>query len=125
MDWKSTQQKRDEFEKNSTVVSNDVFTDFETEDNDQTKTVSRQVEGQLAVDVRKRVKAPDDAVVSIVEADQQHWLSDVTAANDYRMTVKCNGTEKTFNTYSAHENFKRLLNWLDADPETPIGGEED
>lgn len=125
MDWKSTQQKRDEFEKNSTVVSNDVFTDFETEDNDQTKTVSRQVEGQLAVDVRKRVKAPADAVVSIVEADQQYWLSDVTAANDYRMTVKCNGMEKTFNTYSAHENFKRLLNWLDADPETPIGGEED
>lgn len=125
MDWKSTQQKRDEFEKNSTVVSNDVFTDFETEDNDQTKTVSRQVEGQLAVDVRKRVKAPADAVVSIVEADQQYWLSDVTAANDYRMTVKCNGTEKSFNTYSAHENFKRLLNWLDADPETPIGGEED
>jgi hypothetical protein len=125
MDWKSTNEKRNEFEKNSIVVSNEVFTDFETEDNDQTKTVSRQVEGQLAVDVRKRVQAPENAPVFVVEVDQQYWLSDVTAANDYRMVVQCNGVEKSFNTYSAHENFKRLLNWLDAAPETPIGGEED
>jgi hypothetical protein len=125
MDWKEQYRKREEFEKNSTVVSEDVFVDFNTEAADETETVSRLVEGQLAVDVRKRVKAPADAPVFLVEVAQDYWLSDVTAERDYRMTVKCNGVEKKFNFYSAHENFKRLLNWLDADPDTPIGGEED
>jgi hypothetical protein len=125
MDWKEPFRKRDEFEKNSTVVVNDVFVDFETEDNDKTETVERLVEGQLAVDVRKRVKAPVDAPVFIEEVKEDCWLSDITADSDYRMTVKCNGVEKKFNFFSAHENFKRLLAWLDADPETPVGGEED
>lgn len=125
MDWHEQYRKRNEFEDNSTVVSQDTFVDFDTEDNDETETVARLVEGQLAVDVRKRVKAEADAPVILVEIKQDVWLSDVTAECDYRMTVKCNGVEKSFNFYSAHENFKRLLNWLDADPETPVGGEED
>lgn len=125
MDWKEQYRKRNEFEDNSTVVTDDVWVDFDTEENDKTETVARLVEGQLAVDVRKRVKAADNAPVILVEVVQEYWLSDITAENDYRMTVKCNGVEKVFNSYSAHENFKRLLNWLDADPETPIGGEED
>jgi hypothetical protein len=125
MHWNELARKQKEFEKDSTVISDDLFVDFDTEDDDETETVARLVEGQLAVDVRKRVKAPADAPVVMVEVRQEYWLSDVTAENDYRMTVKCNGVEKTFNFYSAHENFKRLLNWLDADPETPIGGEED
>lgn len=131
MDWKAHDRKRKEqaqqyksFEE-SPVVTKDVFVDFDTEDNDETKTVARQVEGQLAVDVRRRVKAPADAPVVVVEVDQQYWLSDITAANDYRTTVKCNGVEKTFSTFSARENFRMLLEWLDADPETPVGGEED
>lgn len=130
MDWKAhdrlrkeQNQKHDEF-RVAPIVSFDVFVDSDTEDNDETQTIAREVEGQLAVDVRKRVKAPADAPVVVVEIDQQVWLSDITADNDYRTTVKCNGVEKTFNTYSARENFRKLLEWLDEDPEAPVGGEE-
>lgn len=131
MDWKAHDRKRKEqdqqyksFEE-APVVAQDVFVDSETEDNDETKTVAREVEGQLAVDVRKRVNAPADAPVVVVEVDQQVWLSDITADNDYRTTVKCNGVERTFNTYSARENFRKLLEWLDESPDTPVGGKED
>lgn len=116
MDFKKLDRKRKDFAQDSTVVSENVFVDEETEDRDETKTVERLVEGQLAVDVRKRVSAPVDAPVFVVEVDQQTWLSDLTSDNDYRMTVKCNGFERTFNTYSASENFRKLVEWLDEDP---------
>jgi hypothetical protein len=116
VDFKELDRKRKAFKQDSKIVSEDVWVDTETEDNDETRTVERVLEGQLAVDVRKRVKASADAVVSIVEVDQQTWVSDITASNDYQMTVKCNGVEKSFNTYSASENFRKLVEWLDEDP---------
>lgn len=116
MNWKELDRKRAAFKQDSTIISEDVRVDGETEDNDQTKTVARMIEGQLAVDVRKRVKAPADAPVTVVEVDQQVWLSDITGSNDYQMTVKCNGVERSFNTFSASENFRKMVEWLDEDP---------
>jgi hypothetical protein len=90
--------------------------------NDETKnTVTRQVEGKLAEDVRKRVKAGSDVPVFITEDEGVYWLSELTAANYYEMTVKCNGVEKSFELMTASRNFEALLNWLDEDPNTPIG----
>ena len=106
----------------STVIEEDG--ELITLNNDEpTETVTRQVEGKLAEDVRKRVKAAPDAPVFITETDSVVWLSELTAENDYRMIVKCNDVEKSFNHSAAWLNFDRLLVWLDEDPETPIGGE--
>lgn len=116
MNWKELDRKRAAFKQDSTVISENVWVDEETEDKDETKTVERLIEGQLAVDVRKRVEAPSDAPVTMVEVDQQTWASDITSSNDYRMTVKCNGVEKSFSTYSASENFRKMVEWLDEDP---------
>lgn len=116
MDLKKLDRRRKAFQQDSTIIAQDVWVDEETEDKDETKTVERLIEGQLAVDVRHRVNAPAGAPVTIVEVDQQTWLSDITADNDYRMTVKCNGVERTFNTYSASENFRKLVEWLDEEP---------
>lgn len=115
MNYKELDRKRKAY-KEAPITSESVWVDTETEDNDETKTVERLIDGQLAVDVRKRLDAPLDAPVFIVEVDQQTWLSDITSSNDYNMTVKCNGTEKTFNTFAASENFRKLVEWLDEDP---------
>lgn len=77
MDWKAHDRKRKAqdqqykaFEEGP-LVFQEVSVDFATEDHDETKTVAREVEGQLAVDVRKRVNAPADAPVVVVEVAQQ------------------------------------------------------
>jgi hypothetical protein len=106
----------------STVIEEDG--EMITLNNDeQSETVTRQVEGKLAEDIRKRVKAAPDAPVFITEKDGVYWLSEITAESYYEMTVKCNGVEKEFDHGAAWLNFQYLLEWLDEDPETPISGE--
>ena len=106
----------------STVIEEDG--EMITLHNDETaEIVTRQVEGKLAEDIRKRVKAAPDAPVFITEKDGVGWLSTLTAENYYEMTVKCNGVEKEFHLGAAWLNFDHLLAWLAEDPETPIGGE--
>lgn len=111
-----------ELVKKSTVVEEDG--EKITLNNDaKSETVTRQVEGKLAEDIRKRVKASPDAPVLITEKDGVYWLSELTAENYYEMTVKCNGVEKEFNHGAASLNFDYLLVWLAEDPETPIDEE--
>jgi hypothetical protein len=124
-----------EFQKQNKVVHSDselvekstvVYEDGEqiTINNDeQSEIVTRQVEGKLAEDIRKRVKAAPDTPVFITEKDGVYWSSELTAENYYEMTVKCNGVEKEFNLGAASLNFDHLIAWLAEDPETPIGGE--
>lgn len=100
----------------STVVSQETVMDDTTKNSAQTETVERLIEGKLAEDVRKRVMAPDDAPVTIVEVNLKYWHSDWTSETDYRMIIKCNGAEEEFETYSAQQNFKKLLEWLDEEP---------
>lgn len=112
-----------ELVKKSTVVEEDG--EQITLNNDaKSKTVTRQVEGKLAEDIRKRVKAAPDAPVLITEKDGIYWLSELTAENYYEMTVKCNGVEKEFNHWAASLNFDYLLTWLAEDPETPVDGKD-
>ena len=111
-----------EVEEKRTAVEEDGETIYLNNDS-PTETVTRAVEGKLAEDVRKRVKATPDAPVLITEEDTVYWLSELTAENYYRMTVKCNGIEKSFGHSAAWLNFDRLLVWLDENPETPIGDE--
>lgn len=106
----------------STVIEEDG--EQVTLNNDErSETVTRQVEGKLAEDIRKRVKAATDAPVFITEKDGVYWLSELTAENYYEMTVKCNGVEKEFNHGAAWLNFDHLLAWLAQDPEAPIDRE--
>jgi hypothetical protein len=133
MDYYKILEKHDEFEKNSTVLSakEDVKvrrTYIEDEDvtlnnDEKTETVERLVEGKLAEDVRKRAKAAPDAPVLITEVEGLYWLSEVTADNFYNTTIRVGNVEKKFHLDGAHLNFEALLNWLDEDPETPIGDE--
>lgn len=133
MDYYKILDKHDEFEKNSTVVSADEEvtvrrTYIEDEDvtlnnDEKKKTVERLVDGKLAEDVRKRVKASPNEPVLITEVEGLYWLSELTADNYYNTTIRCGSAEKVFNLSSAHRNFEALLNWLDEDPETPIGDE--
>lgn len=104
------------FQDDSTVASQEIIVDDTTKNSPQTETVERLITGKLAVDVRKRVLAADDAPVSIVEVSRTYWLTDWTSETDYQMTVKCNGVEQEFDRYSAQENFKKLLEWLDEEP---------
>jgi hypothetical protein len=120
MSWKELDQKLNKFQDDSTVVSQEIVVDGITKNSAQTETVERLIEGKLAEDVRKRVLAPADAPVVIVEVSLKSWLTDWTSETDYQMIVKCNGVEVEFERYSAHENFKKLLEWLD---ETPYEGE--
>lgn len=133
MDYYEIIKKHEDFENNSKVVSEDEKvtehrTYIEDEDvtlnNDEKMTlVERQVEGKLAEDIRKRVKATPDAVVLITEEETLYWLSELTAEMNYRTVIKCAGVEKKFNLSAAHRNFEALLNWLDEDPDSPIGEE--
>ena len=97
--------------------------DVTLNNDEKKKTVERLVEGKLAEDVRKRVKASPNEPVSSPEVEGLYWLSEVTADNYYNTTIRCGAVEKKFNLYAAHLNFEALLNWLDEDPETPIGDE--
>lgn len=106
----------------STVIEEDGET-ITLNNDERSETVTRQVEGKLAEDIRKRVKASPDAPVFITEKDGVYWLSELTAENYYEMTVKCNGVEKEFEHGAAWLNFDYLIAWLSEDPETPIGGE--
>jgi hypothetical protein len=124
-----------EFQNSNKVVSTDselveksvvVEEDGEmiTINNDErAEIVTRQVEGKLAEDIRKRVKAASDSPVFITEKDGVCWLSELTAENYYEMTIKCNNVEKVFDHGAAWLNFDRLLVWLDEDPETPSDDE--
>lgn len=103
-------------QEDSTVVSQEIVVDGITKNSAQTETVERLIEGKLAEDVRKRVMAPADAPVTIVEVNLKYWHSDWTSETDYRMVVKCNGAEEEFERYSAQENFRKLLEWLDEEP---------
>lgn len=133
MDYYKIIDAHEKFEKNSTVISSDekvtkrstyIEDEGVTLNNDEKqKTVERLVEGKLAEDVRKRVKASPDAPVLITEVEGLYWLSEVTADNYYNTTIRCGNVEKKFNLYAAHLNFEALLKWLDEDPETPIGDE--
>lgn len=104
------------FQDDSTVESREIVMHGVTKNSSETETVERLVEGKLAEDVRKRVMAPADAPVVVVEANLKYWLSDHTSNTDYQMTVKCNGAEVEFDTYSAQQNFRKLLEWLDEEP---------
>jgi hypothetical protein len=104
------------FQNDSTVASHEVVVDGITKNSPQKETIERSVEGKLADDVRKRVMAPADAPVTVVEVNEMHWLTDWTSDTDYRMVVKCNGVEEEFDSYSAADNFRRLLEWLDEEP---------
>jgi hypothetical protein len=116
MNWKELDRKLNEFQQDSTVVSQEIAVEGTTKISPQTETVERLIEGRLAEDVRKRVMAPADAPVVIVEVNLKYWLTDWTSETDYRMIVKCNGVENEFERFSAHENFKKLLEWLDEEP---------
>ena len=109
-------QKLVKFQDDSTVASKEIIVDGTTKNSPQTETVERLIEGKLAEDVRKRVLAAADAPVTIVEVNLTYWISDWTSETDYRMIVKCNGAEEEFDRYSAQENFKKLLEWLDEEP---------
>lgn len=133
MDYYEIIDAHDKFESASTVISSTEKvtkrrTYIEDEDvtlnNDEKKqTVERLVEGQLAEDVRKRVKASPHEPVLIVEIEELYWLSELTADMNYNTTIRCGSVEKKFNLDNAHRNFEALLNWLDEDPNTPIGDE--
>lgn len=133
MDYNEIMNKYDEFEKTSKIVSETekvverrtyIEDEDVTLDNDEkTKTVERQVEGKLAEDIRKRIKAAPDAVVLITEIDELWWLSEVTCESNYKTTIKCGEVEKKFNLDGGDQNFAALLKWLDEDPDSPIGGE--
>lgn len=133
MDYDKIMNKHDEFEKTSKVVSEtesvvECRTYIEDEDvtlnnDEKTKTVERQVEGKLAEDIRKRIKAAPDAVVLITEVETLWWLSEVTSEMVYKTTIKCGGVEKKFSRDAGYQNFEALLTWLDEDPASPIGGE--
>lgn len=79
MDYYKIIDAHEKFEKNSTVISSDekvtkrstyIEDDGVTLNNDEKqKTVERLVEGKLAEDVRKRVKASPDAPVLITEVE--------------------------------------------------------
>jgi hypothetical protein len=103
-------------QEDSTVVSQGVDVDRTTKNGTETETVERLIEGKLAEDVRKRVMAPADAPVFIVEVTEKYWLTDWTSGTDYQATVKCNGAEVEFDSYSAQKNFSDLLEWLDEEP---------
>ena len=133
MDYYKILDKHKEFEDNSTVLSatekvTKKRTYIEEEDvtlNNDTKkgTVERLVEGKLAEDVRKRVKASPNEPVLITEVEELYWLSELTAEMNYNTTIRCGPAEKKFNLDAAHRNFEALLNWLDEDPNTPLGDE--
>lgn len=133
MDYYEIIAAHDKFESASTVISSTEKvtkrrTYIEDEDvtlnNDEKKqTVERLVEGKLAEDVRKRVKASPHEPVLIVEVEELYWLSELTADMNYNTTIRCGHVEKKFNLDQAHRNFEELLKWLDEDPNTPIGDE--
>lgn len=75
--------------------------------------VKRQVEGKLAVDVRKRFNVAEDAPVFLTEKSSVVDLSELTAETVYDMIIECDGQTKTFDEQSASENFAALLAWLD------------
>lgn len=100
----------------STVQSHEVVLHGKSKNSPETEKFERLVEGKLAEDVRKRVLAPANAQVVIVEESRKYWLSDWTSDFDYHMTIKCNGAEEAFETYSAQKNFQKLLEWLDEEP---------
>lgn len=116
MDIHELNRKLIKFQDDSTVASHEIVVDGITKTSPQTETVERLVEGKLAEDVRKRVMASADAPVVIVEVNLKYWLTEWTSDNDYRMVIKCNGTEVEFDSYSAQKNFQKLLEWLDEEP---------
>lgn len=130
MDYREIFDKRQKFENSSEVINTteevkEKRTYIEDEDvtlnNDKTKkTVEREVEGKLAEDVRKRVGAAPDEPVLVTEVEELFWLSELTAEMDYRTIIKCGKVEKLFNSYSAHQNFAMLLEWIDEDPSIPV-----
>lgn len=75
--------------------------------------VKRQVEGKLAVDVRKRFNVAEDAPVFLTEKSSVVDLSELTAETVYDTIIECDGHTKTFDEQSASENFAALLAWLD------------
>lgn len=87
---------------------------------ENTQLTKREIHGNLAADIRKRLSVAEDATVFITELSGIAQTGDETWENFQELIVECGEHEIDFAMYSSESNFASMLTWLDQDPSDPI-----
>lgn len=75
--------------------------------------IKRIAEGQIAIDIRRRMGADENAQVFLTEMGGIAQIGDETWENFAVLTIECEGQEVEFDSGSDNNNFVAFLKWVD------------
>lgn len=76
--------------------------------------VTLEISGKLADDIRTRFGIEDDSTVFIEEDIISGYFSSEVWTMEFILTVECDTHRKLFASHESEDSFKQLLEWLEA-----------